>query len=122
MKCHIDEGRTGLRIRRGDETLFSRVERPLGFWRRARGLIARAPLAPNEAWWFERCNSIHMFGMLHSIDVLFLDASGRVLKMSERLPPFAMSACLKAKSVLEIAAGNAREKGIAVGQQLEIAA
>jgi uncharacterized membrane protein (UPF0127 family) len=63
-----------------------------------------------------------MFGMHYPIDVVFLDAQKRVVKLSERLPPFAMSACLSADSVLEIAAGGARAKGLRVGQQLEIVA
>ncbi len=109
-----------LKVRRCGETLFSRVKRPRTFWSRARGLIGHAPLDNNEAWWFERCNSIHMFGMLQSIDVIFLDTRGTILKLSERLPPFCFSFCLRASSVLEIAAGAIRGKAIATGQQLEI--
>jgi hypothetical protein len=96
------------------------VSRPRSFWQRARGLIGHPPPASNEAWWFERCNSIHMVGMRYPIDVVFLDARHRVLKLSERLPPFGFSACPQATSVLEIAAGVARSKGLRVGQQLEI--
>jgi uncharacterized membrane protein (UPF0127 family) len=108
-----------LRVRRSGETLFSQVERPRTFWRRARGLIGRKRLQSHEAWWFERCNSIHMFGMLFSIDVVFLDASGTILKLKERLPPFGFAVCLRASSVLEIAAGAIRGKAIATGQRLE---
>jgi uncharacterized membrane protein (UPF0127 family) len=123
MNCITEQARHGtVQIRRGDETLFSRVRRPSGFWQRARGLIGRPPLGIQEAWWFERCNSIHMLGMLHSIDVMFLDAAGRVLKTRERLPPFAMSACLRAESVIEMASGSIRRKRIAPGQRLEIVA
>jgi uncharacterized membrane protein (UPF0127 family) len=107
-------------IRRDGEILFTSVSRPRSFWQRARGLIGRPPLASHEAWWFERCNSIHMFGMRYPIDVVFLDSGKRVLKLSERLPPFGLSACPRADSVLEIAAGAAHRKGLRVGQQLEI--
>lgn len=116
----MSEKRVGVGIRRGGEVLFSSVSRPRSFWQRARGLIGRPPPAEHEAWWFERCNSIHMFGMHYPIDVVFLDASHKVLKLSERLPPFGLSACPRADSVLEIAAGGARTKGLRVGQQLEI--
>lgn len=107
-------------IRRGGEILFTSISRPRSFWQRARGLIGHPPPGQHEAWWFERCNSIHMFGMHYPIDVVFLDANHRVLKLSERLPPFGLSTCPRADSVLEIAAGGARSKGLRVGQQLEI--
>ena len=107
-------------IRCDGRTLFTTVSRPSNFWQRARGLIGRSPPASDEAWWFERCNSIHMFGMHYPIDVVFLDAERRVVKLAERLLPVARSACLGADSVLEIAAGSARAKGLRVGQRLEI--
>jgi uncharacterized membrane protein (UPF0127 family) len=102
--------------------LFSSVRVPSGFFERARGLIGRKPLADSEAWWFENCAGVHMFGMHYRIDVVFLDASGQVVKLSEGLRPFAFSACAKASSVLELRMGNARVKGIAVGQTLEVKA
>ena len=108
------------RIRCDGSILFTKVVRPSGFWQRARGLIGRSPPSSDEAWLFERCNSIHMFGMHYPIDVVFLDAERRVLKLSEQLPPFGMSACRKADSVLEIASGGVQVKGLRVGQWLEI--
>lgn len=106
-------------IRRDGEVLFTSISRPSTFWQRARGLIGRPPPSSHEAWWFERCNSIHMFGMHYPIDVVFLDSGYRVLKLRERIPPFALTACPRADSVLEIAAGLAATKGLKVGQQLE---
>jgi uncharacterized membrane protein (UPF0127 family) len=106
-------------IRRGGELLFSRVRRPAGFLQRARGLIGRPSPTSDEAWWFERCNSIHMFGMHYPIDVIFLDADRRVLKVAERVPPFGFSVCLRADSVIETAAGAARAKRVQVGEQME---
>ena len=109
-----------LQIRRDGTILFSRVERPRSFFSRARGLIARPALQADQAWWFDHCNSIHMFGMTRSIDVVFVDCSGRIVKIKPHLPPFAFAFCGGASSVVEIAAGIAEHKGIAIGQHLEL--
>jgi uncharacterized membrane protein (UPF0127 family) len=109
-----------IHIQREGQTLFARVERPRSFFGRARGLIARPALEMDEAWWFDRCNSIHMFGMTRSIDVIFLDRGGTVVKLKRRLPPFAVAFCGKAANVVEAGAGAVDRKGIALGQRLEL--
>jgi uncharacterized membrane protein (UPF0127 family) len=114
------EGKGPLLIRRNGQTLFARVHRPHGFFCRARGLIARPALQSDQAWWFDRCNSIHMFGMTRRIDVIFLDRAGAVVKLKRQLPPFAVAFCGKAANVVEIAAGGVDQKEIKVGQLLEL--
>ena len=54
---------------------------------------------------FERARSIHTFGMREAILVAFLDRHHRVLRV-ETVPPRRVVACLRARHVLETAAGT----------------
>ena len=47
------------------------------------------------------CSSIHTYGMKSSIDVAFIDCSGRVMKAVRSLPPGHLCCCRAAKLVLE---------------------
>lgn len=42
------------------------------FWDRLRGLIAYPHLKDGEGMYFPGCNSVHMWGMRFSLDILFL--------------------------------------------------
>jgi protein-S-isoprenylcysteine O-methyltransferase Ste14 len=62
-----------------------------------------------------------MFGMRYAIDVVFLDASHRVLRTVEELAPGRVSPRVKeATSVLELPAGTVARTGLAAGTQLAI--
>ena len=74
---------------------------------RLRGLLGRdqerfAPtlLAP--------ARSVHTFGMRRPIDVVFLDAGARVVKVERGLRPWRMAGDRRAVAVLELPAGTAR--------------
>jgi uncharacterized membrane protein (UPF0127 family) len=49
-----------------------------------------------------RCRSVHTFGMRFPIDVLFLDADGRVIALSRGVPPCRVIRCPGAMAVLEL--------------------
>jgi len=51
-----------------------------------------------------RCASVHTFGMRFSLDLVFLDAEGRVLERRRAVPPGRIFACRRARAVLEIPA------------------
>ena len=67
------------------DLLASRVVRCDTFWKRARGLMFRASLGPDEVYLFvERKESvaqttIHMFFVFFPIAVIWLDRDGRVV-------------------------------------------
>jgi len=83
------------------------------------GLLLHGRLAPGEALRITKTSSITMFFMRFSIDALFLDASGRVVKVASRLRPFVpMSAARGAREVVELAAGTAAATGTQVGDEL----
>jgi hypothetical protein len=49
-----------------------------------------------------RCRSVHTFGMRFALDVVFLDAAGRVVEARMRLPPRRIVRCRRAAAVLEL--------------------
>lgn len=86
---------------------------------RTRGLMFRKKLTPNQGLWIQPCNSIHTFFMTFPIDVVFLDQSGTVIKISENLPAWRMSGSLKAVAVMELLAGTCESLGIKAGRQYQ---
>lgn len=75
------------------------------FTQRLCGLWRRPPLAMHEGLCLWPCTAIHTLGMRYPIDVVFLDASGRVCKRVERLRPARWAVCRQARYAVELAAG-----------------
>ncbi|MBP0594868.1 DUF192 domain-containing protein [Paraburkholderia sp. LEh10] len=85
---------------------------------RMRGLLGRACFDMSEALWLEPCNAIHTFGMRFPIDVVFIDASGRVLTIHPDVGRARMLVCWRARAALEMRAHAAQAWRIAVGDSL----
>jgi uncharacterized membrane protein (UPF0127 family) len=49
-----------------------------------------------------RCRSVHTFGMRFPIDLLFLDAEGRVIELRRAVAPGRLMRCPGAVAVLEL--------------------
>jgi uncharacterized membrane protein (UPF0127 family) len=49
-----------------------------------------------------RCSSVHTFGMTFALDLLFLDAKGRVIELRRGVPPGRVIRCPGAVAVLEL--------------------
>lgn len=65
-------------------------------------------------------SGIHTFGMLFPIDVVALNKNLQVMKVWHRLAPFRITIInLKTHSMLELPAGQIKNCGIEVGDQLE---
>lgn len=103
---------------RDGAVLFAVATRPVGHCARLRGLVGRRTLGPDEAWWFKRCAAIHTLGMRFAIDVVHLDAAGRVVRVHSRLKPARWSAAINGRHVVELAAGGAARLAIHLGQVL----
>jgi uncharacterized membrane protein (UPF0127 family) len=72
---------------------------------RLRGLaLRRRP--PEHALLIPRCRSVHTFGMRFALDLVWLDAEGRVLAVDEAVPPGRVRGRREAVAVVEVAAGN----------------
>lgn len=87
---------------------------------RMRGLLGRAPLAPEEALLLRPCRLVHTFGMAYAIDIVFLNRAGVVCRVARTVPPGRFSGCLRAWQTLELAAGGAHAFGIQVGDALTL--
>lgn len=87
---------------------------------RARGLLGTRLLADDEGLWLRPCDSVHTFGMAYTIDVAFFDREGRVVKVAERLVPWRIAGCWRAKGTLELAKGTLSRLGLRPGMQLAL--
>ena len=85
---------------------------------RSRGLLGRKALAAGEGLWIVPCESIHTFGMQFALDLVYIDRQHRVRKIRRNVPPWRVSACLTAHSVIELAAGSLREFDVLPGDTL----
>jgi outer membrane protein OmpA-like peptidoglycan-associated protein/uncharacterized membrane protein (UPF0127 family) len=90
-----------------------------GFRTRLRGLMLAPPPGAGEAMLITRCASVHTCFMRQAIDVVYLDAEGRVLRCRAGLKPWRGSWQHGARHVLELAGGSCARLGIAPGDRLE---
>jgi uncharacterized protein len=86
--------------------------------KRRTGLLKRDTLHPGEGLWITPCESVHTFFMKFAIDLVYLDRKKRVRKVRHAVPPWRISGCLAAHSVLELPAGAAASSGTQPGDQL----
>jgi len=87
---------------------------------RLRGLLGRSELPAGEGVWIRPTNSIHMFFMRFAVDAVFLDRDETVLKVVPALKPWRMASCRRARSVIELAEGEAGRRGLEVGDRIEV--
>jgi len=86
---------------------------------RMRGLLGRSDLPQGEGILLRPAGSIHTFFMRFPIDVVFLNEVGVVVEVVPRLQPWRVAGVKGARSVLELAAGEAESRRIEVGSKLE---
>lgn len=87
---------------------------------RMRGLLGRAPLQTAQGMLLLSCRLIHTIGMGYPLDLVYLARDGRVLKVTAGLPARRMDGHWRARSVLEMASGEAERCGITVGVRLPL--
>jgi len=99
--------------------LASKVTVAATFKARFVGLLSRAWLDDDEGLWLEPGGSVHTLGMRFAIDVLFLGADLKVLKVAPRLAPGRLALAPRGTHyVLELPADQARRRGVNVGTEL----
>lgn len=86
--------------------LIANVRKTSTTLERMRGLLARPPLQADEGLLIAPCPSVHTFGMRYALDLVFLDPTGRVLKLVRGLRPWRMAACAHAHATLELPPGT----------------
>ena len=84
------------------------------------GLLSTKSLTDGEGLWIEPCNSIHTWFMRFTIDAVFLDKQGSVVKLKARMKPWKMTLISrKARGVLELPAGTIERTGTQMGDVIE---
>ena len=74
---------------------------------RRRGLSRLDSLPPDHGLLIPRCPSIHTFAMRFALDLIWLDKGGAVVRVDRAVPPHRIRLCVRARSVVETAAGSA---------------
>jgi len=57
--------------------------------------------------------------MKYSLDIIYVNRSGKVEKIIENIPPLRASFCVSAHSTIELKAGTVAKTGIRVGQTIQ---
>ena len=89
---------------------------------RLRGLLGRDGLDAGEGLLLQPASSIHTFFMRFPIDAVFLDRALVVVGIADEVEPWRAASRRGAKAVLELPAGESIRRGLAVGDQLTLAA
>jgi uncharacterized membrane protein (UPF0127 family) len=87
---------------------------------RNRGLLGRQHLDPRAALMLKPCGAIHTAFMRFAIDVVFLDGDGRMLRVARRLKPWRLALDVRARAVIELAAGRVEDTDLRRGDRLHI--
>jgi len=100
----------------------SSVDMALTRSERRRGLLGRDSLADDAAIFIAPCIAIHTVGMGFPIDVAFVDAAGRIVRLVHSLRPWRLAASVGGCAVIELAAGRLKEYDVSVGDVLSLVA
>jgi len=104
---------------RCERVLATTVELATSRAERRRGLLGRTELADGHAIVIAPCFAVHTIGMQFAIDVVFVDARGRVRKITRDLRPWRIAAAPAATAVIELAAGAlVPSEALSIGDRL----
>ncbi len=91
------------------------------FFKRLIGLIGTHSPEKNSALLIKPCSSIHTCFMKFSIDVIFIDDNGRVLKILHSIKPYHFCFPVRGSSAaLELPAGTCRNTDTVEGDKIKI--
>lgn len=86
---------------------------------RMRGLLGRRELPGDAGIFLRPASSVHTAFMRFPIDVVFVDRDNRVVSIAEDVSPWRIRSARGAKAVIELRAGEARRRGVSVGDRLD---
>lgn len=108
-------------IKKNGSVVTGNAERADSFFRRFMGLMFRKSIPEDYALHITPCNQIHMLNMRFAIDAVYVDKSGRVIKVDEDVKPGKICKTVKnASGVIEMNSFFAGKSGICEGDVLEI--
>ena len=103
------------------QVILSSLRKADTFLSRSLGLLNRYALDADEGLWIEPCRAVHSFGMRFPIDVLFIDASGRIVGVVQDFEPMRLSRYYAAAcGIIELQAGAAAFHNLALGERLSM--
>ncbi len=105
---------------RSGQSIASGVEIATTRRARRRGLLGRDGLNAGCAFVLSPCWAVHTIGMRFAIDVVFVDAEGRVLKIVENMSGWRIAASSAATTTIELWAGGVQAMDVHVGDRLEL--
>jgi uncharacterized protein len=108
--CRVEHNRRRLRMQ--VHVCESRLER-------GRGLLLRPRPDMHTAFLLRNCRAVHTIGMTYPLDVLFCDASGRILRIVHGLGPCRVVRESRARQVWELCAGATSHWGWRVGDAVQ---
>jgi uncharacterized protein len=100
--------------------IADRVQKAGDARNRRKGLLGRTSLPKGEGLWIIPCEAVHTFWMRFSIDLIFIDRQGQVLKLRENVRPWRLCGCLRAHSVIELPGGTIHETRTQRGDTLRL--
>lgn len=94
--------------------LILTVRKASTFFERAQGLLGYKEFPRTFGGvYFERCRAVHTLGMRFSIDVVFIDKRGVIVKIAREVSSQrAWIGCWKAQSVVELPSGRAAQLNV----------
>ena len=110
--------RMALVNQRTDEALADHVEVAVTRRDRRKGLLGREAFESSSALIIAPCFSIHTMFMRFDIDAVFVDDTGRAVKVVQGLTPWRIVMQPFAHAVVELPAGSLRERPVDVGDRL----
>ena len=100
-----------LKIKNGSNILT--IEVADTFFKRFFGLMGREKINQSQGLLLSPCNSVHMFFMRFSIDVIYIDESYVIKKIVTNLKPWIdIFICFNAFAAIEMATGEVERLGL----------
>ncbi len=94
--------------RASGRTVVERLELAAGYWSRLLGLQFRASLPSGRALLLVPCGSVHTMMMRFAIDLVLLDATGKILAIRKNVRPWRLAMAPRGThAVLEMPANTA---------------
>jgi uncharacterized membrane protein (UPF0127 family) len=91
------------------------------YWTRFKGLLGKRELPEGYGLLLKNESAIHTFGMRVAIDVVYLDAQYRVIRVTHAMPPARLGPLVRGvRDVLELPIGTLTITGTQPGDQLEL--
>ena len=115
MNVHV------LRNTTNGKVIATRIARASNFWTRGVGLLGHGKVSPDEGLWIDGCSAVHTMGMRATIDLYFLDAERRVVRIVEAVKPNRLAvACRSSEIVVELGVEPQTARSVSIGDQLAL--